>query len=196
MLREEIIMKSVFGKMFGAFVLTAVATPALAHTGGAAGGLSSGLFHPILGTDHLLAMAAVGVWSAAQPAKQAWRGPVLFIGVLAVGALIGVSGLPLPMVEPGILASVVILGLMIATARVLPAGAGLAAISVFALFHGHAHGTEAVGALAGYMAGFMIASAALHAAGFGLGRLAGELKHGHAGVGLAISGAGLLLAGG
>lgn len=189
-------MKSVFGKMFGAVVLTAMATPALAHTGGAAGGLSSGLVHPILGADHLLAIAAVGVWSAAQPAKQAWRGPVLFVGVLAVGALLGVNGLSLPMVEPGILASIVVLGLMIAAARVLPTEAGLAAIAVFALFHGHAHGTEAVGALAGYMAGFMIASAALHATGYGLGRLAGRLKHGLAGIGLAIAGSGLLLAGG
>jgi urease accessory protein len=190
------IMKSIFGKTLGGLALIGVATPALAHTGGAVGGLSSGLFHPVFGIDHLLAMVAVGVWSAAQPAQQAWRGPVLFVVMLAIGALLGVNGLPLPMVEPGILASVVILGLMIAAARVLPAGVGLTAIAVFALLHGHAHGTEAVGALAGYMVGFMIASATLHAAGYGLGRLAGDQKHGLAVVGLAISGAGLVLAGG
>jgi urease accessory protein len=176
--------------------LTVAATPALAHTGGTVAGFASGFAHPILGLDHLLAMVAVGVWSAAQPARLAWRGPAVFVAMLGVGALFGMNGISLPFVEPGILASVVILGLMIAVARMLPAALGLVAIGGFALLHGHAHGTEAAGALAGYMTGFLLASALLHGAGYGAGRIAANMRFGLIASGLAIAAGGLVLAGG
>ena len=183
-------------RLFAASALALAATPALAHTGGDVSGFHSGLLHPLLGLDHLLAMLAVGVWSSAQPDRTAWRGPALFVGILAAGALAGVAGVSVPLVEPGILASVVVLGLMITVARRLPAAVGLVAIGGFALLHGHAHGTEAAGALPGYMAGFMLASAALHAAGFGAGRALATSRFGLAASGLAIAAGGLVLAAG
>ncbi|MEQ8825403.1 MAG: HupE/UreJ family protein [Filomicrobium sp.] len=181
--------------VLGAAAVTLIASPCLAHTGGATGGFSSGLTHPIAGMDHLLAMVAVGVWSATQPLRNAWQGPALFIVMLAIGALLGVYGSALPFVEPGILASVVFLGLMVAVSRHLNAGLGLIAIGGFALFHGHAHGTEAVGALGGYMAGFMLTSAALHAAGFASGLVLAKSRYGLIASGLAIAAGGLALAG-
>ena len=175
--------------------LTLVASPALAHTGGDVSGFHAGFVHPFLGLDHLMAMLAVGVWSAVQPARLAWRGPAVFVAVLAVGAMLGASGVALPFVEPGILASVVILGAMIAGAGLLPASAGLVVIAGFALLHGHAHGTEAVGALATYMTGFVTASALLHVAGYGAGRLVAGIRFGMAVTGLAVAAGGLALIG-
>lgn len=188
-------MNSASKRLLGAAALTLIATPSFAHTGGVVGGLQSGLTHPIFGLDHLLAMVAVGLWSAGQPPRTAWQGPVVFVVMLAAGALFGVGGVSMPFVEPGILASVVLLGLMIATARQLPSSLGLAAIAGFALMHGHAHGTEAAGALAGYMAGFMLTSATLHAAGYGAGRFLAMSRYGLIASGLAIAAGGLVLAG-
>jgi urease accessory protein len=69
----------------------------------------------------------------------------------------------------------VALGLWVALAVDLPVSAGVAIIGLFALFHGHAHGTEVPENAGGleYMAGFAVATALLHgvgiAAALGLG---------------------------
>lgn len=168
---------------------------AFAHTGHAASGLVAGLAHPMAGLDHLLAMLAVGVWAAMQPASRAWAGPAVFIAMLAAGALLGLGAVALPFVEPGILASVVLFGLLIVAGRTLPASVGLVSIGAFALLHGHAHGTEAVGAVAGYMAGFMAASALLHLGGYVLGRTAALVRFGVPATGVALVAAGVALAG-
>ena len=180
-----------------AFVAAAgFAGPALAHTGGALTGLGAGLAHPLLGPDHLLAMLAVGVWAATRPSEQAWQGPAVFVALLALGGLLGFSGLALPFVEPGILASVVVLGAMILAARRLPAALSLTVLGGFALLHGHAHGSEAAGAFGGYMAGFLLASVALHLGGFAAGRGLARWRYGLPAAGLGIGLAGLALVAG
>lgn len=173
--------------------LGTLATPALAHTGPAVSGLGSGLAHPFMGLDHLLAMAAVGVWAALQPSGRAWHAPAVFLAMLAAGAFVGMAGIDVPFVEPGILASVMLFGLMIAAATVLPSSVGLATIAAFAVLHGHAHGTEAVGAVAGYMAGFMTASSALHLGGYAAGRQLQRVRFAAPVAGLAIAAAGAAL---
>ena len=77
-----------------------------------------------------------------------------------------------------ILASVVIIGLVAATASRLPAAPAMAMVGFFAFFHGHAHGSEiGTAGVASFAAGFVLATALLHglgvALGTGLGRLAG-----------------------
>lgn len=183
-------------KLIAAFVLSlaALTDAAFAHTGHATSGVAAGLAHPMAGLDHLLAMLAVGVWAATQPTSRAWVGPAVFVALLAAGAGLGLAGVAVPLVEPGILASVVLLGVMIVAGRRLPATAGLAMIGGFALLHGFAHGTEAVGAVAGYMAGFMAASALLHLAGFVLGRTVAMVRYGVPATGLALVAAGIALA--
>jgi urease accessory protein len=144
--------------------------PALAqaHPGhGAANSFASGLNHPLQGLDHLLAMVAVGLWAAQLGGRSLWAVPATFVGVMSLGGMLGMMGIPLPMVETGILVSVLVLGMLITAAARLPLAAS-------ALFHGHAHGTEipaAAGGL-GYGAGFILATAALHGCGIGLGLLA------------------------
>lgn len=164
-------------KTFKASLLAALAfAPMLAqaHPGhGATNSFASGFGHPLFGLDHVLAMVAVGLWAAQMGGRSLWAVPATFVGVMTVGGALGMAGLPLPMVETGILVSVLVLGLLIAAAARLPLAASMVVVGLFALFHGHAHGTEIPMAASGltYAAGFVLATAGLHACGIGLGLL-------------------------
>ncbi|WP_223475775.1 HupE/UreJ family protein [Oricola indica] len=153
-----------------AFLLSAAA-PAFAHLNpDEHGSFSAGFSHPMFGADHILAMVAVGLWAWMIGGRAIWIVPAAFVGTMLVGFALALAGVPLPFVEPAILASVVALGLLVAVAVKLPAGPAAVVVGVFALFHGHAHGGEigTAGEL-GYAAGFAIATAILHAIGLGLG---------------------------
>ncbi len=183
----------------GAALLLIASFPgaAWAHTGiGATHGFSNGFAHPIFGWDHLLAMMAVGIWAAQRGGKAIWLLPFTFVATMALGGILGVTGIPLPGVEAGILASVLVLGALIAVAARFPLGAGMALVALFAIFHGHAHGNEmpqAASAL-GYSLGFCAATTLLHASGVAvpalLRRVLGEqqirwVRFAGAGIGLA-----------
>lgn len=134
-------------------------------------GFTSGLAHPMTGLDHLLAMVAVGLWAVQLGGRATWLVPSAFAGVMTLGAFAGMSGLVLPGVEQGIMLSVLVLGVLVAAAVRLPMVAGAALVSVFALFHGMAHGMEMPENAGGfsYVAGFLAATIALHLAGMALG---------------------------
>jgi len=153
-----------------ALIALLLPTAALAHPGHDEAGLVAGLQHPISGLDHIAVMIAVGLWAALAGGRALWVWPATFVGVMLVGGALGMAHVPLPLVEPGILASVVVLGLMVALAIDLPVALGAALIGVFALFHGHAHGSEVPEAASGiaYLFGFALTTAALHAVGIGL----------------------------
>jgi urease accessory protein len=151
----------------------ACAHPALAHTGSVAGGLLGGLAHPVFGTDHVVAMVAVGLWGALLGPPAMVVLPVVFPLVMAFGGVLGILGVPLPGVEAGIAVSAVALGLMVASAARPPPWIAAMLVGVFAIFHGHAHGAElpaGADALA-YSAGFVIATGLLHLAGIAFGLL-------------------------
>ncbi|RVD10351.1 MULTISPECIES: HupE/UreJ family protein [unclassified Mesorhizobium] len=155
-----------------AILLLAAAMPAYAHVGiGTASSFTAGFMHPLSGLDHMTVMVAVGLWAALKGGKAVLAWPAAFVGVMLVGGALGMLHMPLPFVEPGILASVVTLGLLVALAIDLPVSAGVAIIGLFALFHGHAHGTEVPENAGGleYMAGFAIATLLLHTAGIAAG---------------------------
>jgi len=146
-----------------------------AHEGaaGAAGGFMSGFMHPILGWDHVVAMVAVGLWGAFLGSPAIWILPVVFPLVMAFGGALGVMGVPIPAVETGIAVSAIVLGLMVALATRPPIWVAAVIVGVFAIFHGHAHGTElpnAVNPLA-YSLGFVISTGLLHLAGIAFGLL-------------------------
>lgn len=149
---------------------------AQAHPGHDTTSLVDGLAHPFAGLDHLLAMVAVGLWSAAAlPAGRRLAGPAVFLAMLLLGAALPLVGVQPPGVEAGVALSVTALaGLMIAArsaALRLPVPAGLALVGVAALLHGMAHGAElgAGQSFAGYAVGFMAASALLHGTGLAVG---------------------------
>ncbi|MDX8466746.1 HupE/UreJ family protein [Mesorhizobium sp. VK23B] len=151
-----------------AILLLAAAMPAYAHVGiGTTSSFAAGFAHPLSGLDHMAVMIAVGLWAAMKGGRAVWAWPLAFVGVMLVGGVLGMLHVPVPFVEPGILASVVALGLLVALAVDLPVSAGVAIIGLFALFHGHAHGTEVPENVGGfdYMAGFAVATVLLHAVG-------------------------------
>ncbi len=158
-----------------AFMVLGTPAIAFAHTGvGEASGLLNGLAHPLGGLDHLCAMIGVGLWAAQRGGRAIWLVPLAFVLVMAIGGLLGTMAIGLPLVEPGIVASVLILGILIAAAVRLPLLLSVLIVGTFALFHGHAHGAEMLhtySALA-YGIGFIITTTALHACGIGLGLLA------------------------
>ena len=174
-----------------ATAFAALAGPALAHTGvGHADGFTAGLVHPMLGLDHLLAMTSVGIWSALAVPSRAWVAPLAFVSAMIAGAAIAFLGIALPGVEGMIAASVVALGLMIVAGARLPMTAGVALCGLFALFHGHAHASEATGAVLAYVGGFSVATAAIHVAGIGVGRGIVRSSWLRYAIGVAVAGAG------
>lgn len=176
-----------------------IAFPAFAHTGeGMAGGFMSGFLHPVLGWDHVVAMVAVGLWGAFLRAPAIYILPIVFPAVMAIGGAAGVIGVPLPYVETGIALSSVLLGLLIAFAVRAPLWLAAVIVGVFAVFHGHAHGTELPQAsnAVSFAIGFVLATGLLHLFGIGLGvfvgRPGGKIAIRAMGVLIALAGFGFL----
>ncbi|MEL6503144.1 MAG: HupE/UreJ family protein [Pseudomonadota bacterium] len=150
------------------------AAQAFAHVGeGINNGFESGFWHPILGWDHVVAMVAVGLWGAFLGSPAIFILPIVFPLVMAIGGALGILGMPLPYVEAGIALSGVVLGLLIAFATRAPLWVAAVIVGVFAIFHGHAHGTEFPDEFNayGYAIGFVIGTGLLHLVGIGLGVL-------------------------
>ena len=148
---------------------------AAAHVGsGPTDGWLSGLAHPLGGLDHLCAPDRRRPVGRERGGRALWLMPLAFLGVMALGGLVGMAGFAMPMVETGIVASVLILGCLVAAAVRLPLLASTTLVGLFALLHGHAHGLEAPDAAAGllYGLGFLTSSALLLITGVGLGWLA------------------------
>ncbi len=159
----------------------AMTGPALAHTGyGAAFSFNSGFLHPFGGLDHVLAMVAVGLLAAQLGGRALWLVPGTFVTMMALAAAAGISGLPLPGTEYGILLSIVAISLPVALALGMPVTLAMVLVGVFAVFHGHAHGAElpATATAASYVAGFALATALIHAAGISFGLALGRLAMG------------------
>lgn len=157
-------------------LLAALLVPAVAqaHTEvGAIGGFISGVLHPMTGPDHIAAMVAVGIWGAFLGAPAMWLLPVVFPLVMACGGALGVLGVALPGVEVAIALSAVMLGAMVVLAARPPLWVAASMVGFFAIFHGHAHGTELPEAASAvtYAVGFVLATGLLHAAGISVGLL-------------------------
>ncbi len=162
-----------FGPVLSLSLVFLLPSLAQAHPGipGHTHGFDNGLFHPLTGLDHICAMIAVGLWAAQRGGRALWLVPLTFVSVMAFGGALGMSGIALPFVETGIVASVLILGVLIAAAVRLPLMASAAMVGLFALFHGFAHGAEMPDTASGlvYGIGFIAATAILHLCGIGLG---------------------------
>lgn len=132
-----------------------------------------GVVHPLTGFDHLFAMVAVGLWAALthKSVREAIWTPLSFLCWLLIGAVLGVEGVNLPAIEPMIMASLLVLGLLVTSRLSVPKWAGVALVGFFAVFHGIAHGSElpASGSAAAFFAGFMLTTLALHVVGLAAG---------------------------
>ena len=211
-------LRSHSARFIAGATLSLTAASAFAHPGHDAAtvgaSLFAGLAHPFTGADHLLAMTAVGVWSALAAAPKGAFGqggskadllrlPFAFVAMMLVGAALGLTGVTLPAVEPMIAVSLLVIGLLVAARAKLSALSGMAIVGGFALFHGYAHGAElpataaALPAVLSYVGGFAASTMALHVMGIGMGaflrRHAGWIAR-VAGAGVALYGVGLLVA--
>jgi urease accessory protein len=150
-------------------------TAAEAHAFG-----GSGFLHPLTGPDHLLAMVAVGAWSAQLGGKALWRVPLAFLVMMCLGGITGISQFPLSFVEYGIALSVVLMGLAIAINQRPSWLLAAIAVGLFGFCHGYAHGLEIPKqAHSGiFITGFLITTLGLHIVGAAGGLLLIEEKQG------------------
>lgn len=142
-----------------------------AHSVGTAGGFMSGLWHPVLGFDHFLAMVSVGILSAQLGGRAIWSVPLTFISVMVFGAFLGMQGINIVEVEFGIAFSVAALGIALAAEKKMPASLAMLAVGIFAVFHGHAHGAEMPEIVTPllYASGFVAGTATIHILGVFIG---------------------------
>ncbi len=194
-------------KIFSALGLGGLAMlaahPAAAHiVPGEHASFMTGLIHPLTGADHIAAMVSVGLWASMLGGRATWAVPGAFVATMMAGFGLAVGSVGLPFVEPMIAASVLVMGLMVASAARLSTASGAALVAVFALFHGYAHGTEMGAATpTNFMAGFALGTAVLQVAGLSLGAGLTRLGGGYAlsgvtrvlGSGVALLGLGLSL---
>jgi urease accessory protein len=149
-----------------------VPTLAHAHVGfGETSGFLRGMWHPPSGIDHICAMVAIGLWASQMGGRSLWLVPLTFLMLMATGGLLGMSGISLPFIEQGIIASVLILGVFIVAAIRMPLVASVVLVGLFALCHGHSHGAEMPPSVSGlqFAMGFVLATTVFHTLGIGLG---------------------------
>ena len=157
------------------------------------------MLHPLSGIEHLLAMIVVGLWASQLGGRALWAVPLAFVGAMAFGGVLGITGYALPFTEAVIVLSVLTLGLMISFAMRVPTAVGMLLVGGFAVFHGHAHGMELTRGAPGvvYALGFGITTAALHVvgilAGLSLSRIDSRHVVRRSGIAIAMAGIALLL---
>jgi urease accessory protein len=197
-------MRPAILRVFAAALAALAPSMAFAHTGiGDTHGFMHGFSHPIGGLDHVAAMVMVGVFASQLGGRAIWLVPSTFVAVMAAGGVLGVAGVQIPFVEVGVALSVIVLGAVVAFGVKAPLAAAAGLVGLFAIFHGYAHGAEMPETASGvaYAAGFMLATATLHAAGAGFGLAMNSLAERSGrwvvqGAGVAAAALGVLILGG
>ncbi len=167
------------------FVMAGALLPSFAFAHAAAeeaGGFMHGFMHPLSGLDHVCAMLAVGLWAAQMGGRSVWAVPLAFVSVMTLGSALSILDIGLPFVEQGIVLSVLLLGVLIAASVHLPLWVSSSIVGLFALWHGHAHGSETPAHISGllYGFGFLLTTALLHLAGIASGLKMQKLARGRA----------------
>jgi urease accessory protein len=153
--------------------MTAAAHPAEFHGIAGSDAAISGLLHPFSGLDHLLVMIAVGLWAARIGGVAVPLLPLAFAGSMLSGGFLALSGMRLAAVEPGILASLLLLGAALGMSWRPPLAIAALFVGCAGICHGFAHGAEmAPGTSASlYFSGMMVSTLLLLGLGLGAGLL-------------------------
>lgn len=181
--------------LVGGLLSLLLIAPSEAH-----GFVGSGWLHPLTGLDHMLAMIAVGAWSAQIGGRAISRVPLAFLGAMAIGGALGIAQYELHGTELGIALSVLLLGVAVALERKAALWIAAVGVGLFGICHGYAHGAEIPAAESpwAYAAGFLLTTAGLHLVGALGGLLLLESQRGQrwltiAGVAVAIIGGYLIV---
>ena len=146
-----------------------ISEPAFAHVSeeGLKGGFISGYIHPLLGWDHVAAMVAVGIWGAFLGSRAIWVLPIVFPFIMVIGGILGMVGVHVPFIVPGIALSSIIIGLAIAFKWRAPLWIASVIVGLFAIYHGYAHGQNLPAASnpIAFALGFVLGSGTLHLIG-------------------------------
>jgi urease accessory protein len=128
--------------LFG-IALAVIATPASAHTGHSGNAsFMAGLLHPLTGWDHLLAIAAIALWSVVRRGRATMVWPTVFLASVLTGFAVASFGAVIPAFEHVMLASILIPALLAASALRVGLWSAATAIGFFGFAHGHLHGLE------------------------------------------------------
>lgn len=127
----------------------------------------NGLLHPLTGLDHILAMVAVGAWSAQLGGKAIYFVPCSFLIMMVLGGIAGIKIISIDKIEWLIALSIILLGLAICINKKISLPIAGLAVGTFGFSHGYAHGTEIPHAsnVLEYIAGFTITTVGLHVIG-------------------------------
>ena len=163
-------MRSYISLILGALLSALmISEPAFAHVTdeGLKGGFLSGYVHPLLGWDHVAAMVAVGIWGAFLGRRAIWVLPIVFPFIMVIGGILGMLGVPVPFIVPGIALSSIIIGLAIAFKWQAPLSIASIIVGLFAIYHGYAHGQNLPAASnpIAFAFGFVLGSGTLHLIG-------------------------------
>lgn len=164
------------------FLFTLVSMPITSFAHAIEGnGFLAGLYHPVFGLDHFLAMLAVGILSTLIGGRAIWLVPASFIIIMLISGLFGMEAwvdLSITQVETGIIFSVILLGFLVALGKKIPILFAIIFVTFFAIFHGYAHGIEVPAKANPYYfaSGFVISTLVIHIAGVLIGLIAGRWK--------------------
>ena len=145
-------------------VCTSILFSSPCHAHGFAG---SGLIHPLTGVDHMLAMIAVGAWSAQLGRRYIFWVPGFFVMAMLFGGIFSFGDPDMIGFEVAIGLSVLLLGLAIALEQKTTMFFAALAVGVFGACHGYAHGIEMMANRRPwvYVTGFLTTTAGLHILG-------------------------------
>jgi urease accessory protein len=97
-----------------------------------------GLSMPIHGLDHMLVTIAVGLIAAQIGGNALWAIPGIFSVSVLLGGILNIMGVPVPLAEYGILASITVFGGLLAWGSRLSILLTLCVVALFACCHGSA----------------------------------------------------------
>jgi urease accessory protein len=132
-----------------------------------------GISMPIHGLDHMLVTIAVGLIAAQLGGKALWVIPGIFSLSVLLGGILNIMGIPFPLAEYGILASIAVFGGLLAWGSRLSILLTLCVVALFASCHGSTliANDSSLQNMPAFIAGCLFSALLLQGVGIALGLL-------------------------
>ncbi len=144
-------------------LIVAALSPSMvwAHPGHEEASFASGALHLFTGLDHLLALIASGLCLAMLAQRRQQVASLLLIGTVLLVAVLAAPVMPTLNMEPAIIATLIVLGSLLALALAMPGPIRVALLVGVAGIHGLTHGQEMATQSIAYAIGLTLASVAV-----------------------------------